>query len=226
MFAQPLHLLGRRLGRGNEGRRRVVGRSGEVHAVERECVEVDVQVQRAAEVQQKRDVPAATAIERFRGRASRPSSSSAKIRSRPLSSAGSRETRACRSGGNAILRLRSGPLSQRNVRQDGVDEVRRCVGGAATGAGRTERPILATEGDEPLIPVRAAHPHERGRAEPETQALDSAWQNSVTDDYPRAVIAKGGTAVGKSPLMAANPDLEGDPAKLDAMVKYVRALRR
>ena len=48
------------------------------------------------------------------------------------------------------------------------------------------------------------------------------WQKSVSDAQVRSVILKGGGAVGKSPLMPANPDLESKPAVVDELVKIVR----
>lgn len=48
------------------------------------------------------------------------------------------------------------------------------------------------------------------------------WQKSVTDDQLRKVIVEGGPAVGKSPLMAANPDLANQPVVLDGLVSIVR----
>jgi cytochrome c5 len=48
------------------------------------------------------------------------------------------------------------------------------------------------------------------------------WQKSVSDAQVRSVILKGGGAVGKSPLMPGNPDLESKPAVLDELVKIVR----
>lgn len=52
---------------------------------------------------------------------------------------------------------------------------------------------------------------------------DGAWQKSVTDDHVKKVIVEGGAAVGKSPLMAANPDLKDKPAVVEELVKIVRA---
>ena len=52
---------------------------------------------------------------------------------------------------------------------------------------------------------------------------DAAWQKSVTDAQIRAVIVGGGSSVGKSASMPANPQLEGQPAVLDALVAIVRA---
>lgn len=53
---------------------------------------------------------------------------------------------------------------------------------------------------------------------------DAAWQKTVTDDYLREVIVKGGAAVGKAATMTPNPDL-GQPDKkavLDEVVKIIR----
>lgn len=53
---------------------------------------------------------------------------------------------------------------------------------------------------------------------------DAEWQKSVTDDHIAATIVKGGAAVGKSPLMAPNPDLEAKPEVVKALVARVRKL--
>ena len=53
---------------------------------------------------------------------------------------------------------------------------------------------------------------------------DSGWQASVTDEHIATVIIDGGQSVGKSPDMAANPDLKARPEVLDALVKHVRSL--
>ena len=50
---------------------------------------------------------------------------------------------------------------------------------------------------------------------------DTTWQKSITDDQIRKTILYGGAAVGKSPLMPANPDLDGKP-ELDGLVAIVR----
>lgn len=52
---------------------------------------------------------------------------------------------------------------------------------------------------------------------------DAAWQASVTDDQIKQIIINGGQAMGKSPLMPANPDLAKDPEKLDGLLKIIRA---
>ena len=51
--------------------------------------------------------------------------------------------------------------------------------------------------------------------------FDAAWQKTVTDDYLQKVIAEGGAAHGKSPLMPAHTDLSQDVIK--ALVKLIRA---
>ena len=51
---------------------------------------------------------------------------------------------------------------------------------------------------------------------------DPAWQKSVTDEQIKKTIVEGGAAVGKSPLMAANPDLADKPVVLEGLVKIVR----
>jgi uncharacterized membrane protein len=71
-----------------------------------------------------------------------------------------------------------------------------------------------------------------GKAEtPTAQALtprprayvDAAWQQTVSDEQLAKVIVEGGAAVGKSPLMPANPDLANKPAVVQALVKRVRS---
>jgi mono/diheme cytochrome c family protein len=47
---------------------------------------------------------------------------------------------------------------------------------------------------------------------------DKSWQKSVTDEHIEKIIVSGGAAVGKSPAMPGNPDLQ---AKADV----VRGLR-
>lgn len=53
---------------------------------------------------------------------------------------------------------------------------------------------------------------------------DAKWQASVTDSSLREVIVKGGAAVGKSPLMPGNPDLEQQPEVANALIRQIRAL--
>lgn len=51
---------------------------------------------------------------------------------------------------------------------------------------------------------------------------DPEWQKSVSDEQIKKTIVEGGAAVGKSPLMAPNPDLANQPVVLDGLVKIVR----
>jgi mono/diheme cytochrome c family protein len=53
---------------------------------------------------------------------------------------------------------------------------------------------------------------------------DPAWQQSVTDDHIQKIIQYGGTAVGKSPTMPANPDLNAKPEVVGALAVFVRGL--
>lgn len=55
---------------------------------------------------------------------------------------------------------------------------------------------------------------------------DSAWQKSVTDDYLAKVIVEGGASVGKSPLMAANPDLKDKPEVVKDLVAKIRSFAK
>jgi mono/diheme cytochrome c family protein len=52
---------------------------------------------------------------------------------------------------------------------------------------------------------------------------DAAWQASVTDAEIRKTILEGGLAVGKSPIMPAQPQLADKPEVLDELVKLVRS---
>lgn len=53
--------------------------------------------------------------------------------------------------------------------------------------------------------------------------FDSAdFQKSVSDEEIAKAIVGGGPAVGKSPLMPANPNLEGKPAVVEALVQKIR----
>lgn len=51
---------------------------------------------------------------------------------------------------------------------------------------------------------------------------DATWQKSVTDEQIGKTILYGGAAVGKSPMMPANPDLDGKP-ELQGLVAMVRS---
>lgn len=51
---------------------------------------------------------------------------------------------------------------------------------------------------------------------------DKAWQASTTDEEIEKAIVYGGSAVGKSPIMAANPDLQSKPGVVTALREKVR----
>lgn len=51
---------------------------------------------------------------------------------------------------------------------------------------------------------------------------DKAWQASVTDEDLRKTILLGGQGVGKSPTMPGQPQLQGKPEVVDALVKMIR----
>ncbi len=59
-----------------------------------------------------------------------------------------------------------------------------------------------------------------------TSYADAAWQASVKDDFLAKIIVEGGGAVGKSPLMAANPDLKAKPEVVKELVKLVRSFKQ
>ena len=52
--------------------------------------------------------------------------------------------------------------------------------------------------------------------------VDAAWQAFVTDEHIKKVIVYGGAAVGKSPMMVAQPQLKGNDAVLNGLVQIVR----
>src|SRR5690606_4009709 len=62
---------------------------------------------------------------------------------------------------------------------------------------------------------------------PKPRDLQSAeWQASVTDEYIEKIIKPGGAAVGKSPMMPGNPDLNEKDAVVAALREYVRNLKK
>jgi hypothetical protein len=55
---------------------------------------------------------------------------------------------------------------------------------------------------------------------------DPSWQSTVTDEYVERIIARGGVAVGKSPSMPPNPDLQSKPEVVTALRRLVRAFAK
>lgn len=65
-----------------------------------------------------------------------------------------------------------------------------------------------------------------GALQPKPRSFaDSAWQASVTDEHIKKVIVYGGAAVGKSPMMVAQPQLKGNDKVLDGLVQIVRGFK-
>ncbi len=52
---------------------------------------------------------------------------------------------------------------------------------------------------------------------------DAAWQKITSDDEIEKAIVYGGSAVGKSPQMVANPDLQAKPGVVAALREKVRS---
>jgi len=55
---------------------------------------------------------------------------------------------------------------------------------------------------------------------------DKAWQASVTDDQIAKTILMGGAAVGKSPVMPAQPQLKEKPEVVNELVKIIRGFAK
>ena len=53
---------------------------------------------------------------------------------------------------------------------------------------------------------------------------DQTWQASATDEGIEKTITYGGAAVGKSPVMVANPDLQAQPEVVAALRYHIRQL--
>lgn len=52
---------------------------------------------------------------------------------------------------------------------------------------------------------------------------DKAWQAQVADEHLEKIVQYGGAAVGKSPAMPANPDLQSKPQVIQALIQKVRS---
>jgi mono/diheme cytochrome c family protein len=66
----------------------------------------------------------------------------------------------------------------------------------------------------------------RSLTPPPRNFQDPTWQGSVQDDHIDRIIQYGGAAVGKSPGMPANPDLQAKPEVVAALREHIRSLRR
>ena len=54
---------------------------------------------------------------------------------------------------------------------------------------------------------------------------EADWQKSVTDEHLEKIIVYGGAAVGKSPAMPANPDLDQKPGVVKELRAHIRTLK-
>ncbi|HOX24206.1 MAG TPA: c-type cytochrome [Candidatus Krumholzibacteria bacterium] len=55
---------------------------------------------------------------------------------------------------------------------------------------------------------------------------DRAWQRSASDEQIEKAIVYGGAAIGKSPQMVANPDLQAKPGVVAALREIIRGFGR
>jgi mono/diheme cytochrome c family protein len=55
---------------------------------------------------------------------------------------------------------------------------------------------------------------------------DAAWQGQVTDEHIEKIVVYGGAAVGKSPAMPPNPDLNGKEGVVKALRAHIRSLKK
>ncbi len=67
-------------------------------------------------------------------------------------------------------------------------------------------------------------PASAGLTPPPRDFGDPEWQRSVSDQHIETIIRYGGAAVGKSPAMPGNPDLNDKPAVVAALRQRIRAL--
>ncbi len=108
-----------------------------------------------------------------------------------------------------------------------------CKGGGAAGGGSGTKVTAAdrTEAHQ-IFTTRCAACHGQfGRGDgPGAAGLnpkprnyaDAAWQKATTDEEIEKAIVYGGAAVGKSPQMVANPDLQAKPGVVSALREIVR----
>jgi mono/diheme cytochrome c family protein len=54
---------------------------------------------------------------------------------------------------------------------------------------------------------------------------DAAWQEKVTDEHIEKIVLYGGAAVGKSPAMPPNPDLDQYPGIIKGLRAHIRSLK-
>jgi mono/diheme cytochrome c family protein len=64
----------------------------------------------------------------------------------------------------------------------------------------------------------------KGLVPPPRNFQDPQWQQSVTDEHIERIVKYGGAAVGRSPAMPGNPDLNSKPEVVAALRAHIRAL--
>jgi hypothetical protein len=69
-------------------------------------------------------------------------------------------------------------------------------------------------------------PASKGLTPPPRNFQDASWQASVSNEHVAKIIRFGGAAVGKSPAMPANPDLNDKGAVVAALTGRVRSFGR
>jgi mono/diheme cytochrome c family protein len=107
-------------------------------------------------------------------------------------------------------------------------------GGGSDASDPTVSPTAKAEANEIFVGRCVTCHGENGQGDgPGSAALDPkpakfgdpAWQASVTDEHIESIIKFGGSAVGKSPTMPPNPDLQGKPEVVTALRMKVRAFQ-
>lgn len=135
---------------------------------------------------------------------------------------------ACQQGGKEAETAKQQPAEQaQQSAQPGAETP------AAEGAS-AESGENATEEAKEIFASRCATCHgQDGRGDgPGSKLLnpkprnfhDKQWQAATDDKTIATAIVQGGASVGKSPLMASNPDLEGKPKVVDALIAHIREL--
>lgn len=110
-----------------------------------------------------------------------------------------------------------------------------CSSEEDTGAGNDEAQSAAAEQEaRQIFATRCVPCHgESGQGDGAASAslnprprdfTDAEWQSSVDDAHIERIIQYGGAAVGKSPAMPANPDLQSKPEVVEALRAYIRGL--
>jgi mono/diheme cytochrome c family protein len=71
---------------------------------------------------------------------------------------------------------------------------------------------------------RGDGPASAGLTPPPRNFSSPEWQKGVTDEHIEKIVVYGGIAVGRSPAMPGNPDLDGKPEVVRALRGHIRKL--